>query len=163
MCTLLSHFSENGRFGSTVKISAAKSQRCARLSKYLRLLTNLLSVWLNPLWSSNSNVENDLVYRFCPVKPVPLQDSRIFRIHILLNFTISVFGRLSFSEFRRRFGRSKRIHPESCEMLLSDIQNKENILTWYKFAFAWLKLSQQYTQTQRQRRKDKGGTFRAEN
>ena len=57
-------------------------------SRDLDLLANLLLAWLSPLWSSNSNVANDLVYRFRPVKPVPPQDSQIFRIHILLNFEI---------------------------------------------------------------------------
>ena len=52
------------------------------------LLANLLLVYLSPLWSSNSNVANDFVCRFRPVKPVLLRDSRIFRFHLLLNFRI---------------------------------------------------------------------------
>ena len=49
---------------------------------------NLLLVWRSLLWSSNSNVANDLVYRFHPMKPVLPQDSWIFRIYILLKFEI---------------------------------------------------------------------------
>ena len=35
-----------------------------------------------------SNVANDLIYRFRPMKPVLPQDSRIFRIYIPMNFEI---------------------------------------------------------------------------
>ena len=54
------------------------------------MLTSLLLVWLSLLWDSNSNVANDFVCRFRPMKPVPLQDPWIFRIHILLNFEILI-------------------------------------------------------------------------
>ena len=61
MFILLTHSSENGRFGRSPKPSTAKSRRFSRLLRDLRFVSKLA------------------------VLP---QDSRIFRIHILLNFKI---------------------------------------------------------------------------
>ena len=77
MYILSRHSSENARFGSSLKPSTAKSRRFARLSRDLRFVCKLAV-----------SLANDLVCRYCPVKPGPLQVSRIFRIHILLNFEI---------------------------------------------------------------------------
>ena len=61
MFTLLTHSSENGRFGRSPKPSTAKSRRFLKLLRDLRFVSKLA------------------------VLP---QDSRIFRIHILLNFKV---------------------------------------------------------------------------
>ena len=61
MFILLTHPSENGRFGRSPKPSTAKSRRFLRLLRDLRFVSKLA------------------------VLP---QDSQIFRIHILLNFKI---------------------------------------------------------------------------
>ena len=61
MFILLTHSSENGRFGRSPKPSTAKSRRFSRLLRDVRFVSKLA------------------------VLP---QDSRIFRIHILLNFKI---------------------------------------------------------------------------
>ena len=73
MCTLLINSSGNSRFGRCPKHSTAKSRKFPRFSRDLRLLA-----------------------RFCPMKPVLLQDSRIFRIHIPLNFEILFCKRTVF-------------------------------------------------------------------
>ena len=61
MCILLIHSSENGRVGRSPKPSTAKSRRFSRLLRDLRFVGKLA---------------------------VLQQDSRIFRIHVLLNFEI---------------------------------------------------------------------------
>ena len=45
-----------------------------------------------------SNVANDLIYRFRPMKPVLPQDSRIFRIYIPMNFEILFLKAYLFSD-----------------------------------------------------------------
>ena len=69
MCILLTHSSESGKVGRSPKPSTAKSRRFSRLLRDLRLVGKLA------------------------VLP---QDSRIFRIHILLNFEILVLEACRF-------------------------------------------------------------------
>ena len=84
MLIILTHSSENNRFGRSPKLSTVKSRRFSRLIRDVRFVSK---------------------------HAVLPQDSRIFRIHILLNFENSLFfGSLPFSEFRR-FGRFKIIRP----------------------------------------------------
>ena len=83
MFILLTHSSENGRFGRSPKPSTAKSRRFSRLLRDLRFVSKLAEL---------------------------PRDSRIFRIPILFELQDSVFGSLPFSEFRR-FGKFKRIRP----------------------------------------------------
>ena len=85
MFILLTHSSENGRFGRSPKPSTAKS-RFSRLLRDLRFVSKLA-----------------VLPRY----------SRIFRIgSYSFELQDSVFGSLPFSEFRR-FGRFKRIRPKT--------------------------------------------------
>ena len=72
MCILLTHFSENDRVGKSPKPSTAKSRRFSRLLRDLRFVGKLA------------------------ILP---RDSRIFRIHILLNFEILFVEACRFQEY----------------------------------------------------------------
>ena len=88
MCIPLTHSSKNGRFGRSLTPSTAKSRRFSRLLRDLRFVSKLTVSLVKPTEEFEFKMANDLVYRFCPMKPVLPQDSRIFRIHILLSFEI---------------------------------------------------------------------------
>ena len=69
MCILLTHFSENGRFGRSPKLSNPKRRTFSRLLRGVRFVSKLA------------------------VLP---QGSRVFRIHILLKFEILFLGAYRF-------------------------------------------------------------------
>ena len=91
----LTRSSENGRFERSPKLSTTK-RRFSKLPRNLTFLSKLAFSLANPLWNLHSKVANDIVYRFRPMKPILLEDSRIFRIHILLNFEILFFEACRF-------------------------------------------------------------------
>ena len=74
---------KNNTFSMSTKFTKNRRDR-----KMYQTNSPLLLVWVRLLRKSNSNLAIDFVCRFCPLKPVFLQDSQIFRIHILLNFEV---------------------------------------------------------------------------
>ena len=96
MCILLTHLSKNGRSGRSLKPSTAKSRRFPRLSRDLRFLSKLAVSLAKLTVELEFDLANDFVCRFRPIKPVLLQNSRTFRIHILLNFEILVLEAYRF-------------------------------------------------------------------
>ena len=76
------------------------------LSRDLRFVSKLvILVWLSPLCSSNSNVANDFVCRFRPMKQFLLQDLDFQNSHSI-ELRDSVYESLPFSEFGK-FGRTR--------------------------------------------------------
>ena len=117
MCFPLTHSSENGGFRKSSKPSTAKRRRsCPILSRDLRFVSKLPAYnSLSSLWSSNLKVANYFVCGFRPIKPVRFQDSRIFRIHILLNFEILFLEAYRFQNSEGSAGLKEYAHTVTKE------------------------------------------------
>ena len=119
-----------------LQTSSNETSSSSRISDFQNSYSfDLTLVWLSPLGSLNSNVPNDSVYRFRPMKPVPPQDSRIFRIYILLNFNILSLEAYRFQNSEGLRGLKEyalKVHCTYCKKLSVIIPGYNKLWNWQK-------------------------------